>query len=509
MPILNSIISLVNIRRLSQIDHFKANPEEVQQGQLLDLVKKASNTELGRYYDFNSIKTIKDFQERVPVQKYEQMEVVVDKIRHGAKNVLWPGDIKWFAKSSGTTSSKSKFIPVSKESLEDCHFRGGKDVLAIYNNLYPDTEMFSGKGLTLGGSQQLNQYNRDSFYGDLSAILIGNLPFWVNFIRTPDQSIALMDKWEEKLIKMTEATINENVTSLTGVPSWFMVLIKHLLQYTGKDNLLEIWPNLELFIHGGINFGPYRDQYKKIIPTDNMRYMETYNASEGFFAIQDDPSSSSMLLMLDYGIFYEFIPMEEWGKDYPNALTIEQVELNTNYAIVITTNGGLWRYVVGDTIQFTTKYPHKIVITGRTKHFINAFGEEIIVDNSNKAIDHACKTTGAVIKDYTAAPVYMSTDKKGKHQWMIEFEKEPDDLIQFSTELDNELQSVNSDYEAKRYKNITLEFPQIEVARTNLFFDWLKKHNKLGGQNKVPRLSNNRDLMEELMVINHNTKKQD
>ncbi|GAF05172.1 GH3 auxin-responsive promoter family protein [Saccharicrinis fermentans] len=502
MPILNSIISLVNLRRLSQIDHFKSNPEEVQKGQLMELVKKASSTELGRYYDFASIKSIKDFQERVPVQKYEQMETVIDKIRHGDKNVLWPGEIKWFAKSSGTTSSKSKFIPVSKEALEDCHFRGGKDVLAIYNRLYPETEIFSGKGLTLGGSQQLNKYNSDSFYGDLSAILIGNLPFWVHFIRTPDQSIALMDKWEEKLIKMTEATINENVTSLTGVPSWFLVLIKHLLEFSGKSNLLDIWPNLELFIHGGINFGPYREQYRKIIPSDRMHYMETYNASEGFFAIQDDPNSSSMLLMLDYGIFYEFIPTDEWGKDYPKALTIEDVELNTNYAIVISTNGGLWRYVVGDTIQFTSKYPHKIVITGRTKHFINAFGEEVIVDNSDKAIDHACKKTGAIIKEYTAAPMYMSTEEKGRHQWIIEFEKEPKDLALFSHELDKELQSINSDYEAKRYKDITLEFPQVVVGRKNLFFDWMKKHNKLGGQNKVPRLSNNRDLIEELMAIN-------
>lgn len=501
MPILNSIISLVNIRRISQIEHFKNNPEEVQNEQLFDLLKKAKETQLGKYYDFASIKTIKNFQERVPVQKYEQMEIVIDKIRHGEKNVLWPGEIKWFAKSSGTTCSKSKFIPVSKESLEDCHFRGGKDVLAIYNKLYPETEMFTGKGLTLGGSQQLNQYNRDSFYGDLSAILIDNLPFWVNFIRTPDQSIALMDKWEEKLIKMTEATINENVTSLTGVPSWFLVLIKHILKTAGTDNLLDIWPNLELFIHGGINFSPYRKQYKKIIPSDKMHYMETYNASEGFFAIQDEPNSASMLLMLDYGIFYEFLPIDEWDKDYPKALTIDQVELNTNYAMVISTNGGLWRYAVGDTVQFTSKYPYKIIISGRTKHFINAFGEELIVDNSDKAIQYACEQTGAVIKEYTAAPIYMSTDKKGKHQWMIEFEKEPDDISLFATKLDKHLQCINSDYEAKRYKDITLEPPQIVVAPKDLFFKWLKKHNKLGGQNKVPRLSNNRDLMEELLSI--------
>jgi hypothetical protein len=502
MPILNSIISLINSRRLSQIEHFKENPEEVQHLQLFELLKKAKDTQFGKQYDFSSIKTVADFQNRVPVQKYEQIEGLVKKIRHGEKNVLWPGDIRWFAKSSGTTSSKSKFIPVSKEALEDCHFRGGKDVLAIYNHLYPENEMFKGKGLTLGGSQQLSQYNRDSFYGDLSAILIGNLPFWVHFIRTPDQSIALMDKWEEKLVKMTEATMNENVTSLTGVPSWFLVLIKHMLQAAGTNNLLDIWPNLELFIHGGINFCPYREQYQKIIPSDQMHYMETYNASEGFFAIQDDPLSSSMLLMLDYGIFYEFIPMSEWDKEHPKALTIDQVEVNTNYALVISTNGGLWRYALGDTVQFTSKHPHKIIISGRTKHFINAFGEEVIVDNSDKAIEYACKKSDAVIKEYTAGPMYMSTEEKGKHQWIIEFEKEPEDISLFSRELDLHLQSLNSDYEAKRYKDITLAFPKIEIARKGLFFDWLKKHNKLGGQNKVPRLSNNRELLDELLIIN-------
>ena len=502
MPILNSIISLVNIRRLSQIEHFKENPEDVQKEQLFELIRKSKDTNHGRYYDFTSIKSIKDYQERVPIQKYEQMEAVIDKIRRGEKNVLWPGEIKWFAKSSGTTSSNSKFIPVSKEALEDCHFRGGKDVLAIYNDLYPETELFKGKGLTLGGSQKLSQYNSESFYGDLSAILIGNLPFWVNFIRTPDQSIALLDKWEEKLVKMTEATINENVTSLSGVPSWFLVLLKHIMKVKGTDNLLDIWPNLELFIHGGINFEPYRDQYKKIIPSDQMHYMETYNASEGFFAIQDDPKDSSMLLMLDYGIFYEFVPMEEWGKENPKALTLDEVELNTNYAIIISTNGGLWRYVVGDTVMFTSRYPYKIKITGRTKHFINAFGEEVIVDNSDRAIKFACEKTGAVIKEYTAAPMYMSTEEKGRHQWMIEFEKDPVDLEQFVFHLDQELQKVNSDYEAKRYKSITLEAPKVELARKDLFFDWLKTHNKLGGQNKVPRLANNRDLMEELLTLN-------
>ncbi len=503
MPILNSIISLVNAKRLSQIDEFKNKPVEVQHNQLFTLIHKAQSTYFGEKYDFKNIKTIADYQKKVPIHDYTALEPEINKVMRGEKNILWPEDIKWFAKSSGTTSSKSKFIPVSKCSLEDCHYKGGKDVLAIYNHLNPETELFKGKGLTLGGSQQLNQYNRETFYGDLSAILIGNLPFWVNFIRTPEQSIALMDKWEEKLIKMTEATLSENVTSLTGVPSWFLVLLKHMLKTTGKNNLLEIWPNLELFIHGGINFSPYREQYKKLIPSDKMHYMETYNASEGFFAIQDDPLSSAMLLMLDYGIFFEFVPMSELDKEHPKALTIDEVELYTNYAIIISTNGGLWRYKIGDTVQFTSTYPHKIIISGRTKHFINAFGEEVIIDNSDKAIHFACKKTGAVIKEYSAAPMYMSTEEKGKHQWIIEFEKDPDNFEAFCFALDQHLQEVNSDYEAKRYKSITLDFPDVVKARKDLFFDWLKKHNKLGGQNKVPRLSNNRDLMEELLKLNN------
>ncbi|WP_075602697.1 GH3 auxin-responsive promoter family protein [Saccharicrinis aurantiacus] len=503
MPILNSIISLVNHRRLTQIDEFKSRPADVQRNQLFDLLEKAEHTAIGKEFNFNTIKAISEFQKRVPIRNYESLESEINRVRKGEKNILWGEDIKWFAKSSGTTSSKSKYIPVSKSSLEECHYKGGKDVLAIYNQLYPENEMFKGKGLTLGGSQQLNQFRNDSFDGDLSAILIGNLPFWVNLIRTPEQSIALMNKWEEKLVKITETTINENVTSLTGVPSWFLVLIKHMLEVTGKDNLLDIWPNLELFIHGGINFAPYREQYKKLIPSSKMHYLETYNASEGFFAIQDDPTSSSMLLMLDYGIFYEFIPMSELEKENPLALTIDEVELNTNYAIIITTNGGLWRYRIGDTVQFTSKYPHKIIISGRTKHFINAFGEELIIENSDTAIQHACQQSNAVIKDYSAAPMYMSTEDKGKHQWIIEFEKEPDNFELFSQSLDQKLQDVNSDYEAKRYNDITLDFPLIQKGRSNLFIDWLKLHDKLGGQNKVPRLSNNRKIIEELETLNN------
>ncbi|MCU4165396.1 GH3 auxin-responsive promoter family protein [Carboxylicivirga caseinilyticus] len=502
MPILNSIISLVNTRRLSQIEDFKSNPGQIQDEQLQRLIKSAKHTFFGKLHDFESIKNYEAFAERIPVSDYEGLKPYVERMQKGEKNLLWPGEIKWFAKSSGTTSTKSKFIPVSKESLEDCHFRGGKDVLALYIENRPESDMFSGKCLTLGGSHQINNFSNDSYYGDLSAILIENLPFWTHFMRTPEQSIALMDEWEAKLEKITETTLVENVTSLAGVPSWFLVLIKHLLNKSGKTNLLEIWPNLELFIHGGINFTPYRNQYKELIPSDKMNYLETYNASEGFFAIQDDLKTQSMLLMLDYGIFYEFVPLSELGKSHPKALTIEQVEIGKDYALVISTNGGIWRYLIGDTIRFESTFPHRIAITGRTKHFINAFGEELMIENAEKALDEACKNTGAVIKEYTAAPIFMGKESKGAHQWLIEFEKAPENLEAFKQLLDETLKKVNSDYEAKRYKNMTLEMPHVEIAREHLFMDWLKSKNKLGGQNKVPRLANNREYIEELLKLN-------
>ncbi len=502
MAVVNSIISFFNSKRLTQIDFFRKNPEEVQSKQLKTLLDLAKNTQWGNKYNFASINNYEKFINTVPVFKYEDIQSEIERIQKGEKNIMWSNEIKWFAKSSGTTSSQSKFIPISKETLEDCHYRGGKDVLAIYNDLYPDNELFSGKGLTLGGSQQLNNVSNNSFSGDLSAILIDNVPFWVNFIRTPEKNIALMDKWEEKLTKITEVTTKENVTSLSGVPSWFLVLIKHILNVKGTDNLLDIWPNLELFIHGGINFEPYRNQYKQIIPSDNMHYLETYNASEGFFAIQDDPKSKGMLLMLDYGIFYEFVPQSEWGKQFPKTISISDVELNTNYAILITTNSGLWRYQIGDTVKFISKYPHKIIISGRTKLFINAFGEELIVDNSDKAILKACKLTNSSIIEYIGAPMYMSAKDKGRHQWIIEFDKKPKDFNEFVRIMDDELQNLNSDYQAKRYKDITLDIPKVEIARENLFIDWLKSKNKLGGQNKIPRLTNNREIIEQLLKMN-------
>lgn len=504
MPFLTSIINWFNVKRIHQIDLFRKYPVDVQRDALSFILDTAKDTEWGKKYDFASIETIEQFQERLPVQDYDDLKPVINRLREGEQNILWPSEIKWFAKSSGTTSDKSKFIPVSKEALEDCHFRGGKDILAIYTNNYPDTGIFKGKGLTLGGSHKIDNFSNKSYYGDLSAILIENLPFWVELIRTPRQKIALMDKFEEKLEKMTEVTLKENVTNIAGVPSWTLVLIKHILNYTGKSNLLEIWPNLELFTHGGVSFVPYREQFNKIIPSSEMHYMETYNASEGFFAIQDDPSTDDMLLMLDYGVFYEFIPVKEWGKENPKVLTLEDVELNNNYVLVITTNAGLYRYVIGDTITFASLFPHKIKISGRTKHYINTFGEEVIIDNAEKALDIACTKTNALIKEYTAGPVFMDEIKKGRHEWIIEFEKPPKNADYFLNLLDHALMSVNSDYEAKRYKNITLDVPILHSVKPGTFYQWMKQKGKLGGQNKVPRLSNSREYIEELLKI-HNT----
>lgn len=499
MSFITSLVSWFNTKRLHQIDLFRRFPNEVQEEVLFKLISKAKDTMIGRKYDFKDLKSISAYQERVPINDYEDVKPYVEQLRKGEKNLLWPNEIRWFAKSSGTTSDKSKFIPVSSDALDECHFRGGKDILAIYSDLYPDSNIFTGKGLTLGGSHQVDNFSNESYYGDLSAILIENIPWWADFIRTPSQKVALIPEWEEKLDKLTKEAIKENVTNLAGVPSWNLVMIKHILDYTGKNNLLEVWPNLELFTHGGVSFTPYREQFKKIIPSPNMHYLETYNASEGFFAIQDDPQRDDMLLMLDYGIFYEFIPMDEFGSENPTVLTIGNIELNKNYAMLITTNSGLWRYLIGDTVKFTSTYPHKIKITGRTKHFINAFGEEIIIDNAEKALKSACDKTGAVIKEYTAAPIYMGDNAKGAHEWLIEFEVEPSDLSFFTKVLDNALCSINSDYEAKRYKGITLSEPLVKSMKQGSFFNWMKERGKLGGQNKVPRLSNTREYVDSLL----------
>lgn len=501
MPLINSIISWFNVKRLHQIDLFNKYPGNVQREMFNKLISQAKSTEWGVKYGYKDIESIKDFQDRVPIQTYEDILPYVDRQRAGEQNILWPTEIKWYAKSSGTTSEKSKFIPVSPEALEECHFRGGKDVLAIYTKQFPDSAVLRGKALTLGGSHQINNYSTQSYYGDLSAILIENLPFWASFIRTPSAEIALLPDFEEKVEKITKIAIKENVTNIAGVPSWNLVLLKHILDATGNDNLLNIWPNLELFTHGGVSFGPYREQFNKIIPSPQMHYMETYNASEGFFGIQNDLSDSSMLLMLDYGVFFEFVPIDKISDDNPPAYTIEEVTTGVNYALIISTNGGLWRYMIGDTIEFTSLTPHKFKITGRTKFFINAFGEEIILENAENALMTACKHTNALIKDYTAGPIYMTANAKGAHEWMIEFERAPIDLERFTDVLDKTLCSINSDYEAKRFKNITLVKPTVISVPNGTFYKWFQTKGKVGGQNKMPRLSNERKYLDEIRQL--------
>ncbi|MFN3557196.1 MAG: GH3 auxin-responsive promoter family protein [Bacteroidales bacterium] len=497
--LLNTVVSWFLKQRFSQIEYFKENPHEAQANLLMDLLDQASNTEWGRKYDFDTIRNIETFQQRVPIQDYEQVKPWIERLRKGESNLLWPTEIKWFAKSSGTTSDKSKFIPVSNESLEDCHYKGGKDMLSIYCNNRPDTEIFTGKALAMGGSHSVSEFNNSSYFGDISAIMLQNLPFWAELMRTPDISIALMGDWEKKLDTIANATITENVTNLSGVPSWNLMLLKKVLDITGRKNILEVWPNLELFIHGGVSFAPYRDQFKKLIPSDQMWYMETYNASEGFFGIQDQPHSTEMLLMLDYGIFYEFIPLDELEKENPRVLRLDQVETDTNYALVITTNAGLWRYMIGDTIQFTSTRPYRIQISGRTKNFINAFGEEVIIDNAEKALNAACQATGAVVSEYTAAPVFLQDNNSACHEYLIEFEREPDSLDAFTNKLDQVLQQINSDYEAKRTADILLKKLKVTSLPKGTFYGWLKSKGKIGGQNKVPRLFNNRKYVDEIL----------
>ncbi len=498
--IINSIISWFLKKRKHQMELFLKYPIDVQNELLMQLLHKAKHTEIGEKYEFSKIKNYQNFIENVPIQQYESIEPLIERSRKGEQNIFWPTPIKWFAKSSGTTNAKSKFIPVSDEALENCHFKAGKDMLCLFFNNNPDATLFSGKGLRLGGSSAVYEDN-NSYFGDLSAIIIENMPFWADFSSTPKQEVALMDEWESKMKAIVDETIDEDITSLVGVPSWMLVLLNRVLEKTGKKNILEVWPNLEVYFHGGVNFNPYREQFKKLIPKKDFKYYETYNASEGFFALQDANGSSDLLLMLDYGIFYEFIPMDKFNGEHSEVIPLSKVKLNTNYAIVITTNGGLWRYLIGDTIKFTSLDPHKIRITGRTKHFINVFGEELIVENAEDALKQACLKTNAEISEYTVAPIFMTEEESGSHEWLIEFSKAPDSINYFTELLDNALKSINSDYEAKRYNNMTLTIPKVNVASKGLFYNWLKFKGKLGGQHKVPRLSNSRKHLEELLEI--------
>lgn len=498
MKLLSPAISRLARLRLGQIEEWSANPVEAQRQVLQELVTAAQYTEFGRKYGFNNLFSTKAFKETVPVHEYDDLKPYIQRMMNGEENLLWNTPIQWFAKSSGTTSDKSKFIPVSKESLEECHFQGAKDVLTMYYNYNPDSDLLTGKGLVIGGSHQISQVNEEISYGDLSAVLLQNTPFWGQWLRTPELSIALMDEWESKIEQLANSTIHENVTSISGVPTWTLVLIKRILEITGKSQLKEVWPNLELYIHGGVSFVPYREQFRKLIG-EGIHYLEIYNASEGFFAAQDNPEADGMLLCTQNGIFYEFMPIEEYGKQFPLTMGLNDVELNKNYALVVSTNGGLWRYIIGDTIQFTSLKPFRIKVSGRLKHYINAFGEEVIVDNSDKAVAIASEKTGAIVNDYTAAPVYFSDNGNGAHEWLIEFEKEPKDLNLFAYELDNALKSINSDYEAKRHKDIALRLPILRKLPSGIFNTWLKSKGKLGGQHKVPRLSNDRTFINELL----------
>ena len=500
MKLLSPAISRLARLRYWKIEQWINDPIAAQREVLQDLVTHGQYTEFGRKYKLNLLYTVRKFKEAVPISEYNDLKPYIERLMNGEQNLLWNTPVYWFAKSSGTTSDKSKFIPVTNESLEDCHYQGAKDVLTLYYQFNAESDLLTGKGLVIGGSHQVNQFNEEAFYGDLSAVLLQNMPMWSQWIKTPELAIALMDEWETKIEALAQSTIQENVTSISGVPTWTLVLIKRILEITGKKCLKEVWPNLELYIHGGVSFTPYREQFKKIIGAP-INYLEMYNASEGFFAAQDNPNEEGMLLYLNHGIFYEFMPVEEYGKENPKTIGLDKVEIGKNYALVISTNGGLWRYLFGDTIQFTSLVPFRIKVSGRVKHYINAFGEEVIVDNTDKAITIACEKTNAVVNDYTAARVYFSNNSNGAHEWLIEFEKEPENLQEFAYELDCALKSINSDYEAKRHKDIALRMPVIHSLQKHIFSAWLKQKGKLGGQHKIPRLCNDRKYVDEILGL--------
>jgi len=493
MLFISSLVSWFIRQRMESIRHAANHPIETQEKLLRQLLQSARLTEWGKKYDYASIKSARQFSERLPLQDYETLKPHIGRMMRGEQNVLWHSEINWFAKSSGTTSDRSKFIPVSKEGLSGCHFKGGRDTLAVYCHNHPGTKIFSGRGLLMGGSHQINQLNEDCRYGDVSAVMLQNMPLLAHWIKTPELSVALLDDWEEKLERMAEITRRQNITHIAGVPTWTMVLIRKILEKTGTQNLADVWHNLELYIHGGVSFAPYREQFKKIILSEKMHYIETYNASEGFFAMQDSEDGDDMLLLVDNGVYYEFLHLES-GKCIP----LGEVETRKTYSLIISTNSGLWRYQIGDTVQFTSVRPYKIKIAGRTKHFINVFGEEVMVDNTDRAVAETCKKTGALVTDYTVAPIFLEGSNKGGHEWLIEFEKEPADLNGFTFLLDENLRSLNSDYDAKRYKDIALQVPVIHSLPQGTFYNWLKSKGKLGGQHKVPRLSNDRKLLDEI-----------
>lgn len=500
MAILNSIASWLMKKRMHQIELFMKYPHDVQDEWMHSLIASAKDTEFGKKHDFKSIKNYQQFKQHIPVHDYESLKPFIERTRRGEQNLLWNSDIKWFAKSSGTTD-KSKFIPVSSEFLDGCHYNGGRDMITFQCINNPDTKLFTGKNLALGGSFKTDDFgDYKSYHGDVSAIIIQNLPKWAEYFRAPDVNIALMDNWEDKLEQMANSMANENVTSLAGVPSWMLVLIKRILEIKKAETLKEVWPNLEVYFHGGVSFTPYRELFDKLFDSKNVAYMQLYSASEGFFGIQDEQHSTEMLLMLDYGIYYEFIPVSELAQENPRTYNLAEVQKDKDYAMLISTNAGLWRYQIGDTIRFTNLIPYRFIITGRTKQYINAFGEELMIHNAELALKTACERTRTHIIDYTVAPVYMDKNK-GAHEWLIEFENDPINLDFFRSILDDTLKQINSDYEAKRFNNYILHLPVIRVLPKGTFYSWLKANNKLGGQYKVPRLSNDRKILEEIYSI--------
>lgn len=485
-------------KRMHQIELFIKYPHDVQNEWMSQLIKEAQGTEFGNQYNFSGIKNYEQFKREIPLQDYESLKPFIERTRRGEQNLLWPSEIKWFAKSSGTTD-KSKFIPVSIESLDGCHYNGGRDMVTLHCINNPETQLFTGKNLALGGSFKTDDFNgHNSFHGDVSAIIIQNLPMWAEFFRAPDVNIALMDDWDSKLSKMANSMANENVTSLAGVPSWMLILLKKVMEFRNVRTIKEVWPNLEVYFHGGVSFAPYKEQFKQLFDNDKTNYIQLYSASEGFFGIQDQIKSDEMLLMLDYGIFYEFIPVDDLQETHPRTYSLSEVSAGINYAVVISTNAGLWRYQLGDTIRFTNTNPYRFIISGRTKHYINAFGEELMIHNADQALLQACEKTHAQISEYTVAPVFMN-ESNGAHEWLIEFEKEPNNFDYFVHVLDHNLKQLNSDYEAKRYNDYVLKFPVVKQMPKGTFYNWLKLNNKLGGQFKVPRLSNNRTILESIL----------
>ena len=508
MGLFNSILSWVMKKRIHQIELFLKYPHDVQHDVFTHLITSAQDTEFGRTHGFKDIDSVEQFTRQVPIRTYEELFPYIERTMKGEQNLLWPSTITWFAKSSGTTNARSKFIPVSEEAMEDCHMKAGKDMIAMYLNNNPESKLFEGKSLSIGGSQQINPHDMtgNSYYGDVSAVIMKNMPLWAKFVRTPSEEIALMENWDEKLERMAQEVAKDQVTSMAGVPTWTLLVLQRVMELKGVNDVSEVWPDLEAFFHGAVAFGPYRQLFKSIISSSSMNYVEVYNASEGFFGIQDTSNDDEMLLMLDYGIYYEFIPLEEVDSDDPRVLQLSEVEIGKNYALLISSNAGLWRYKIGDTIRFTSLSPYRIKISGRTKHFINAFGEEVIVENAETAIAEACDQTGSIIANFTAGPIYLQQGKQGGHEWLIEFERSPQDIEEFIGLLDQKLREINSDYDAKRQGDIALVRPRVHDVPTGTFHEWMRQRGKLGGQHKVPRLSNNREYLDDILAMLEVTK---